>query len=177
MAEHAHIASIEALDEFRSRLIVYITKAGQALDEIADEVKRTRQWIETEQRLHWEAQIRTRQKRLEQAKQEMFSAQLSTLRESTTTNEMAVTRAKRALREAEEKLAILKKWLRAFPSMVEPLARKLDKMRNIVATDLPKAVAYLGQLQKTLQGYTEMIAPKEEGPQNNRPVTEEGGTA
>jgi len=174
MADNANIASIEALDEFRSRLIVYITKSGQALDEISDDVRRVRQWLEVDQRLHWESQIRLWQKRLDQAKQEMLSARLSTLRESTTTNEMAVTRARRALRGAEDKLAVLKKWIKAFPSMVEPLARKLDKMRNTVATDLPKGVAYLSQVQKTLQGYTEMIAPTEDAPP---PKTTKGETS
>ena len=173
MANKANIASVEALDEFRSYLIVYITKAAQALDEIADEVRRVRQWMEGEQRLFWEREIKQRRKKFDQVTQELISARFSTLRESTTTNEMAVERARRAMRDAEDKLRVLKKWYQSFPSTVEPLARKLDKMRNIIATDLPRGVAYLAQIQKTLQSYAELNAPGLAGPQPNT-SSEEG---
>ena len=63
----ANITSLEALDSFRSSLIVFLTKARRSLDEAGEEVRRTRQWVQHDQRTHWEGEFRRRTKQLEQA--------------------------------------------------------------------------------------------------------------
>src|SRR5690242_6421443 len=97
MPQTAHVTSLEALETFRSDLIVYLSKARPALDEISAEVVRTRTWLENDQRLHWEKQMRQRLKELEQAQQALFSAKLGVLRKETVMEQMAVQRAKAGL--------------------------------------------------------------------------------
>ena len=41
MSTGARVTSVEALERFRARLIVYLDKAGQTLDDITDDVSRT----------------------------------------------------------------------------------------------------------------------------------------
>ena len=45
MPERAHVTSVDALELFRSQLIVYLSKARPALDEVSAEVVRTRVWL------------------------------------------------------------------------------------------------------------------------------------
>ena len=58
MAERAKVTSTEALEQFRNQLIIYISKARPALEEVTADVLRARSWLENDQRILWENQIR-----------------------------------------------------------------------------------------------------------------------
>ena len=76
------VTSLEALEDFRAKLIVYRDKASRVLDEVSDDVTRTRVWLENERPAYWQAQVRRLNRDLETAQQELFSAQLSGLRDA-----------------------------------------------------------------------------------------------
>jgi predicted S18 family serine protease len=158
MPERAQVHSTDALESFRSHLIVYINQARPALEEAAAEVLRVRSWLENEQRGYWENQIRKRSKALEQAQQALFSARLGLLRRETAAEQMAFQRAKKALEQAEDKLRAVKKWAREFDSRVQPLLKQTDKLHTVFSNDLVKAVASLTQTINTLAAYAEISA-------------------
>ncbi len=155
MPEKAQVRSVEAIEAFRSNLIVYLSQARPALEEAAAEVLRTRSWLENDQRTHWENQIRRRSKELEQAQQAVFSSRLSMLGKESAADQMALHRAKRALEEAEAKLRIVKKWTREFDSRVQPLLKQTEKLHTVLSHDMAKAVALLTQTINTLAAYAE----------------------
>ncbi len=154
MAIQVKVTSIDALESFRASLIVFLTKAHQALDEVGDEVHRTKLWLQNDQRLHWEGELRRRRRTLDQAQQELLSARLAELRATTSAQQAAVLKAKRAVAEADDKLHVIKLWNRDFETTSDPLMRKLQSLRYFLDHDLPKAIAYLVQAQKTLETYT-----------------------
>jgi chromosome segregation ATPase len=164
MADKARVTSLEALDEFRSSLIVYLSKARPALEEVDDEVMRTRVWVQSNQITHWEHQVRRRALALEQAQQALFSAGISKLRQVSDAERMAVQRAKHALQEAEDKLRRVKQWSREFETRVEPLAKQLDQLRNVLTIDMPKAAAHLAGLIKSLSEYANLAPPPLDAP-------------
>ena len=71
---------------------------------------------------------------------------------------MAVQKAKRAFDEAEAKLALVKKWNRNFANEVMPIAKQLEKLQSVFATNLPEAISYLGQAVRTLDSYSEVAS-------------------
>jgi len=156
MPERARVSSLEAIETFRARLIIYREKTGRVLDEISDEVIRTRLWLENDRVAHWQNEIKRRTRELEQRRQELFSAQLSGLREASYVQQQAVVKAKQALRDAEERLQLVKQWSRQFDQRVEPLARHVDKLRHTLGNDLGAAVAWLADLLKSLSAYAEL---------------------
>jgi hypothetical protein len=158
MPEQAKVTSIEALESFRTSLIIYLEKALRVLDEISDEVMRTRGWLETDRRMHWEREVRQRSRKLDEKEQELFSARLSNLREATQAELTAVTIAKRSLTEAESSLARVRQWNRQYESRVQPLAKEVDKLRDVLVSHMGKAVIYLSQTMATLHAYAEMQA-------------------
>ena len=162
MPDKAKVTSLEALESFRASLIVYLERAKRALDEISEEVMRTRFWIQGDRREHWQREIRRRAKQLDEKQQELFSAELANLREVTDAERHAVMQAKRALNEAQARLDVVKKWNREYDSRVEPLAKEVDKLRDVLVSHMGKAVVYLTQVNKTLGEYAE-IAPRETG--------------
>lgn len=179
MSERARVTSVEAVAAFRASLIVFLNKARPALEEVCDDVRRIRVWLQTEQRTHWENEVRRRTKDLEQAQQELFSARLSGLREATSTQQFAVNRARRVLREAEEKLRVVKKWNRDFDNLTEPLTKQIEQVHSMLMSDMLRAVAYLAQVVTALEAYARIAPPLPAtgalGPFGSREA-DEGGT-
>lgn len=162
MPERAKVTSLEAIESFRAKLIIYRDKAGRVLDEVSDEVTRTRLWLENDRMAHWQNQIRLRHRELEQRQQELFTAQLSGLLEASQVQQAAVQKARHALRDAEARLQLVKQWNRQYDQRVEPLGRQVEKFRHTLGTDLGRAVAWMNELLKTLTDYVELsqkIAP------------------
>ena len=166
------VTSLDALESFRSRLILFLTKAGCSVSEVIDEVNRTRYWLQNDQRMHWEREFRRRTKILEQAEQELMTARLSNLRDTAGMQKMAVLKAKKALAEAEEKRRLVKQWNRNFGTLADPLTKKLESIRGFLDHDLPKGVTFLASAQKTLEDYTQ---PTSAGPA--APATADGTAA
>jgi hypothetical protein len=156
MPERAKVTSLEAIEAFRAKLIIYRDKAGRVLDEVSDAVTRTRLWLENDRLPHWQNEIRRRTHELEQRQQELFSAQLSGLLDASPVEQAAVQKARRALQEAEERFQVVRQWNRQYDHRVEPLGRNVEKLRHTLGHDLGLAVARLAEISKTLTAYTEL---------------------
>ena len=156
MSTRAKVTSVEAIESFRTQLILYMSKARPTAEEVNADVMRTRTWLESDRKTFWEAQVRRRAKILEQAKQELFSAELSNLRDASAAERLAVNRAKRALDEAEDKLRMVRKWTREFNNRVEPVAKQLERLHTVLANTAPEAIAHLAKVIKVLPEYAEI---------------------
>ena len=131
MPDRANVSSLEAMETFRARLIVYREKAGRVLDEIHDEVIRTRVWLEKDCPARWNAELKRLNRELEQRQQELFSAQISNLQDASAVQHMAVQKARRAIREVEAKLLTVRNWNRQYDHRVEPPARQAETIRPL----------------------------------------------
>ena len=163
MADQAQVTSFDALEIFRTHLILFLSKARIQVDEAGGEIRRTQGWLQNDQRLFWEREIRRRRRALDQAEADLLNAKMSNLRDNHSVELMAARRAKMAFVEAEEKLQNVKRWSRNFESSVAPLAKKLETLRGVLDHDLPKAVSFLLELQKTLEAYAEIGTSHEAG--------------
>lgn len=164
MSGQAQITSSAALEAFRSDLIVYLAQMAPVLDEAGGEVLRMRGWLQNEQRDFWENQLRRRRRKLEEAQAELFNARLSTLQNSTIVQHMEVQKAKRAVEEAEQKLAAIKKWERELDNLAEPQLKQIDQLRGYLTTDMNKAVAFLTQVTQAVAAYAAVPAPAAPAP-------------
>jgi hypothetical protein len=160
MASQARVTSIDALGTFRSALIIFMTKARQAADNVSDQTRRMRAWLQNDQRVRWEGEIRRRQRALDQAQQELYSARLSGLTETVTVRQAAVRKAKRAVEEAEEKLKNVKRWNQNFDGCADPLLKKLDGLREYLDHEMPDALAFLSNAQRALEAYAQESRPQ-----------------
>jgi hypothetical protein len=159
MADHAHVTSVEALESFRANLIVYLSKARPALEDVAADVQRMRSWLENDRRVLWERELRVRARKLEEAQATLFSARLSTFHEAGSLEQMMVHRAKHALDEADAKLRTVKQWNRVFDNRVDPLVKQMEKLHTVLTNDMVLAVAYLTQALNTLDKYSGTVPP------------------
>ena len=158
MAERAQVTSIQAIEAFRSALILYLSKARPVLEEISGEVVRTRVWLQIDRARYWKAQLRERKIELERTEAELFTAKMSHFQSETAAHRMAVRRARTALAEAEGKLALLKKWDRDLQNHTDPLVKQIDGLHSFLALDLAQAVAYLSRVTTALENYAAIPA-------------------
>ena len=159
MAEKAVVSSVDAIEMFRSTLIVYLSKARPTLEEVSAEVMRLRSWVENDQRNFWESQFKRRSKELQEAQAALFSSRIGLLKKESAAEQMAVHKARRALDEADLKIRVLKRWRRDFEGTVQPLVKQMEKLHTVLSNDMPKATAYLAQVVKTLASYADRSAP------------------
>lgn len=155
-ASNARVTSIDALDDFRAKLLVYVARARRLLDDVNDDVVRTRVWLQSDRLPYWKKQVWLRQKQLAMADQELMTARLSGTQEGLQARRIAVNKCKAALRETEERLERVKKWLKVYGSLVEPKTKVVLQMRQVVDHDLRKAVAFLENAASTLTDYAEL---------------------
>ena len=186
MAQPAKITSVEAIEAFRASLIVYLSKARPVLEEVSAEVARARSWVQHDQRLHWENQLRLRKRKLEETQQELFNARLSQFKPSTALQHLKMQRAQAAVKEVEEKLAVLRKWDREMENRTDPLVKQVEQLTGFLTTDMARAVAYLEQVIKALEAYVGTLPPSGAGaivsttettPQTSVATGEEGAAA
>jgi hypothetical protein len=160
MANQARVTSTDALESFRASLIVFLGKARRSVDDVGDEVRRTRQWLQHDQRLLWEGELRRRTKALERAEQELMSVRLASHQESALmARQMAVNKAKGAVSEAGDKIRKVKTWSQNFDNRADPVVKRLESLRELLNQDMPKAVSYLVNLQRTLAAYADAQVP------------------
>jgi hypothetical protein len=185
MPQGAHVTSVEDIEAFRSGLVLYLSKARPALEEVSAEVVRTRLWLQNDQRLYWENQVRRRTKELEQAQQALFSSGIASMHGGNDAERMAVQRARRNLEEAEAKLKRVKHWSREFDGHTDPLTRQLDSLHTLLSNDMLKATAFLTEALKALDAYADIAPPSIDGavlpptapPQTGEPAEPAAGGA
>jgi predicted ATPase len=155
----ANVISIDALERFRSSLLVFIERATLVIDEVNDESNRTRMWLQSDQRLYWNAEIRRRGQKLDEAQAQLLAARLSALGEATHAHHQAVRNAHEAVKAAEGKLRATIEWNRQYDGRVAPLSKQLNKLDNLLNSDMQKAVHFLTEAVKNLSEYAETRAP------------------
>lgn len=152
-ASNARVTSIDALDDFRAKLLVYIERARRLLDDVNDDVIRTRVWLQSDRLPHWKKQVWLKQKQLAMADQELMTARLSDMPEAVQARRLVVNRCKAALKETEERLDRVKEWVKRYGSFVEPKTKVVVQMRQLLDHDLIKALAFLENAATTLTDY------------------------
>ncbi len=154
MPGQAQVTSIEAIESFRASLLIFLAKGRPALEEVFGEVVRVRSWLEIEQRGHWDREMRLRERKLEDARQELFSARLSTLDQPSAAQHLAVQRAQRAVQEAEAKQRLVKKWTLQMDHEIRPLLKQLEQLLSFMTAEMPEAAASLARAVGSLEAYT-----------------------
>jgi hypothetical protein len=163
MPGQAHVASIAALDDFRAKLVVYLSKAGRVLDDVRQEVVSTRIWLQTDRQLYWKLELKKRGHRLSRTEAELLSARLSGHPSVIQERRIAVQRARAAVAEAEQGLTRVKSWLRQYETQVESRLKAVNQLRQVFNQDMKKAAAFLETAGNTLDQYANLAPASTSG--------------
>ncbi|MFO1486919.1 MAG: hypothetical protein U1F65_00435 [Verrucomicrobiota bacterium] len=155
MAQPAQVTSVDALASFRTSLVLYLGKTRPVLEEISAEVARVRGWVEHDQRLFWENQLRQRRRKFEEAQEELFNARIALTKQSTALLHLKMQRAEKAVDDAQAKLNTLKKWSRQMENHTDPLLKQIEQLQGFLAGEMTRGAVHLDEIVKTLEAYAQ----------------------
>jgi hypothetical protein len=161
----ARVDSLDVLKSFRAALWKFSESASAALAEAEGEVHRMLVWLETEQLTYWQSQIRKRHETVEKCKeayrQKTLFKDAAGTRSSGFDERKALEKAQRALTEAEEKHANVKRYVRVLQKELQNYTGAVQRFAGDVAMELPNAAAKLEKMEEQLERYVALAAPEE----------------
>lgn len=153
MTPGAKVSSVEALEGLRSSLVLYLTRSQAVLEDVAQEIVRARVWLETDRQVHWKRQVRRLSATVAQAEQELTTARLAGDAGAILERKQALAKARDTLRQAEEGLERVRRWLRRYPTDVEARGALPRRLQQVLSTDTGRAVSFLERATVILQDY------------------------
>jgi len=157
MAELARVHNLDVLRKFKHALWKFQETANVALTDAESDLQRTSIWLETEQRTYWNGQLRKRHEAVQKAREKVQEKQLykdATGHRSSAVDEMKILQAaQRALAEAEQKVAAIKKFIPKMQKQTQMYRGGVQRFASTVQSDLPVAVDRLDQMLATLEAY------------------------
>lgn len=159
----ARVASIEGLDRFRAALLGFIDDAANALGEADSELQRLQLWLDGEQKLHWQQELRRRSEEVARAKSALYRKQVTVSAKdrppSAVDERKALRRAEERVAEAEQKLKRIRHWsihlgqeANRYRGAIAPLSAALER-------ELPASALLLKRAVSALESYLHAAPP------------------
>jgi hypothetical protein len=168
LSSHADVRSIDALKDFRAVLALYAEEAQGALGAVKMEARRSLNWLHHDRKTYWSNQIKRSREEVASARAEVARRRLAKTPEHTpamSEQKELLRRAEARLREAEMKVALIKKWEPALQLAVLELYASIRRIGDLSGTDIARASMLLGRLVDALEAYVREAPPTGLGPQ------------
>jgi len=157
MTRYARVDSLDSVQAFKVALVKFAESAMVALSDAESEISRTMMWLEGEQTMHWQTQIRKRHLIVERCKEAVRAKKIfkdaTGRQQSAFDEEKALRRAILAFEEAELKLANTRKAINQMRREQQNYKGGVQRFQTTVASDVPAAVAQLSNMLATLREY------------------------
>lgn len=179
MDQTAHVASIEALVEFKANLSQFGTDANDALTSVAVMLHRVYDWLQDQEKL-WKRTIRDRQEEVVEAKADLVRHQMPNALgriPDCSEQEDALAEAEERLQDAEDKVVLIRRWgTLLLPQAETEYDGPAKLLANFVQGELPRALALLERKLQILSEYVAMSAPSSSADVGPAPATPVAGT-
>jgi hypothetical protein len=162
MSSQATVHSIDALKELRTALALYGDDTLGALGAVEAEVRRTLRWLHEERPYYWQEQIKRRREQVSLAKADLFRRQLQKRPDYTppmSEQKENLRKAEASLQDAEKRLAMVRKWQPLFKQAVLEYHASIQRLKDLSAGDVPRAVNLLTRLVDALEAYVRVAPP------------------
>ena len=162
MSSQADVRSIDALKDFRAVLALYSEEAQGAIGAVKMEARRTVQWLHHDRKMYWSEQIKRRREAVATARAEVARRRLAKTPDHTpamSEQKELLRKAEAGLREAEMKVALIKKWEPTLQLAVLELHASIRRIGDLSGTDVPRASMLLSRLVDALEAYLREAVP------------------
>jgi len=165
MRPGANVRSIQTLEDLRAALSRFRGESQEALQSAELEIQRTLEWL-TEAQNRWRREVRDRQESVRRAEAALARCQASGYRDrdghyhtpNCSVYEQALYTAQMRLREAQEQLGNVLRWVGIVEKAVDSYHTQARRFKNLLSSELPKGMALLGRKVGQLQAYLAVIA-------------------
>jgi hypothetical protein len=183
----ANVRSVDAIRDFKIALINFAEEAQIALGSVEMEIRQARNWLVRDQLTFWQAQVKRYNERVSTTRADLHRRRLSQSNSdaiSDTDQKEALREAQRKLREAEDKVVVIKRWIPlldhaiaeynshsqplgdrlsgSFVATLNLLDRMLDAIDSYLATAPPPMVAVAPPRRAASESESESESEKRE---------------
>jgi hypothetical protein len=162
MSQGANVRSVEAIKDFKIALINYAEEAHNALGSVEMEIRMIRNWLLRDQLTYWQSQIKRGQERVSMARTELHRRQLSQSNSdaiSDTEQREALREAQRKLREAEEKVITIKRWVPVLEHTISEYHSHSQPLGDRLSGGFQSTLNLLDRMLDALDSYLSMAPP------------------
>jgi hypothetical protein len=158
VTESAHVTSIDAIVSFRGGLRTFGEDALRALVSIDEQAKGMQQWLEGDAVAHWREQVRRcfdnigrTRTALENCRRRAVAGNRPACQEELE----AYRAAQRKLREAEEKIEVVRHWSQRVRQAIDEYRGRVMGLRRSLEGEVPRTLALLDRTVAALDSYAE----------------------
>jgi hypothetical protein len=180
MSQGANVRSVDAIRDFKLALINFAEEAQNALGSVEMEIRQIRNWLLRDQLTFWQSQIKRSQERVSMARADLFRRKISQSNSdaiSDTEQKEAVREAERRLREAEEKVITIKKWIPILEHALSEYRSQSQPLGDRLSGRFAATLNLLERMLDTLDAYLAMAPPTAPAPPRLRDRDDGAGAA
>jgi len=157
----AKVISTQALLDAKAALLEFAAQAHSAYISVDADVARMGDRLHRELPAKWKAECRKRHEEVEQWKMEISRKRLIAAPEpaSVVFEQKKMRHAEARLEIARRKEANTRKWAMTWDKQAQHYRGACRALNDALASDIPKAVARLEAMLKSLEDYAKLVAP------------------
>jgi hypothetical protein len=162
MSQGANVRSVDAIRDFKITMINFAEEARIALGSAEMEIRQVRNWLTRDQLSYWQSQVKRGQERVSMARTELHRRQLSQSNSdaiSDTDQKEALRDAQRKLREAEEKVQRIKRWVPVLEHAISEYNSQSQPLGDRLAGSFTNSLNVLDRMIAALDSYLAMAPP------------------
>ncbi len=170
MSGSAQVTSIDAVASFRAALRVFQDRAAHALMSLDEQGNGALQWLEHDAPAYWRGQIRHCYDEVARTRTALETCRMRAVgdhRPACLEEQEAYRQAQRKLREAEDKLDVVRRWTQKVREELDEYRGRVMRFRECVERGLPQSLALLDRTLTTLDAYVDRPAPIEGAPDHS----------
>jgi hypothetical protein len=158
----ARLTNPDAIRDFRMHMVSFKEVCESALSGSASELSRVRDWLRIDQLSHWKKQLIKREELYQTARRMWLEAEGDTVgamnkrgpaKPSSMEERIVMDRARRHRDEAEEKLALVRRWMLKIEQDGEPLVNQCQSHDFALREECTKAIVQLDRLFDQVHEY------------------------
>ncbi len=160
MAQAARVTSVEALERLCDALAKFGQEGQEALATAQGEARRGLDAVKGRLEF-WMREVNRLQEEVNRARSDLAHSRAlkGESRSGTVEQEIALNRARQRLREAEEKVAVCRRWMIHLPDAIEEFEGPARQLAGMLDADLKVSLARLRDKIATLHAYASLAAP------------------
>jgi hypothetical protein len=160
MAEGARIYSTDALMIFRAAMIKFAESGNVALSSADSDINRVLGWLERDQTVYWDGQVRKRHVIVLQwedaVRQKRLYKNVDGTTKSAVDEQKALQHAKRAEEEAIQKTVAVKKAVQLLRKESMMFKGRVQRLATALQSDIPTAVHSLDNMMSHIDAYLQV---------------------
>ncbi len=157
MSESAKVKSVDALREFREALGTFIEDARNALTSVEMENRRVTEWVNHTQKFYWLNEVKRRREKMNEIRGELHRRKLSGAGDTEAKEAVRIANAR--LREAEEKVEIVKKAAPVLQHAIDEYLGQARPLGDMLTGELENCLALLERMATALDDYLNTSLP------------------